>query len=419
MSTPRDRRLHVTYDEFGNIVLTDAKTEPASRPQPHNPMEKALSALEASLSPRPLPSTPKPTVGMSWRECLTDTDDHAWETERALPVTAPKPDPTAYVKEMLTTLRDTTHLALAEGMRQYTTSAKHAAPLVRDMSVSGASGLQSIWNFLTQPVWVPGKNTSVKEYSRGTLFLLDIARFGTTFAFIFAVLFVGMNYQSFWQIASSNITKLVSGVSLTADAQSDSAIHARKQGNLLSYLPTVGPPDNRVVIPKLGLNVPLVHPPTDALLRQDWAQVEADIQQALEKGVVHYPGTARPGQAGNFFVTGHSSYYAWGEGDFKYVFARLHELVPGDEYTVFFGGDEHRYVVRSKTEVLPSDVTVLDQPADARMATLMTCTPIGTTLRRLIVRAEEVDLVTGEPLRVGERSGEALPQRPALEALPI
>jgi hypothetical protein len=49
----------------------------------------------------------------------------------------------------------------------------------------------------------------------------------------------------------------------------------------------------------------------------------------------------------------------------------------------------------------------------------MTCTPVGTTLRRLIVKAEEVDPVSGEVLKVGERTSVAAPASVPLEALPI
>ena len=167
---------------------------------------------------------------------------------------------------------------------------------------------------------------------------------------------------------------------------------------------------NTLRIPSLEITAPVVYVDEKG---------EKAYQDALQHGVVHYPGTARPGQAGNFFVTGHSSYYPLAKGDYKSVFARLHELESGDEYWVYFGGDKHRYVVRSKKEVQPTDVTVLDQPVDARVATLMTCTPIGTTLRRLIVRAEEVDLKTGKPLAVGERADQDRPSQPLLEALPI
>jgi sortase A len=159
----------------------------------------------------------------------------------------------------------------------------------------------------------------------------------------------------------------------------------------------------------------------DALVKEDWKQFENDIQTALRDGVVHYPGSAKPGQAGNFFVTGHSSYYAWDSGKYKSVFARLGELVSGDTYTVYYNGDKHTYKVISKKEVLPSDVSVLDQPSGRRYSTLMTCTPVGTTLRRLIVTAEEIDPLTGQALKVGQRPTENEEQNviSRLEALPI
>jgi LPXTG-site transpeptidase (sortase) family protein len=272
----------------------------------------------------------------------------------------------------------------------------------------------------------------VKQYSRGTLFFLDVVRFGSTFALIFGLLFLTLNYRSFWEIARADVisavdtpmignkdadaAKDIAATLTTADRTSDSG---RKQGELLAFLPPVGPPENRLLIPKLNLNVPIVHPATEALLKQDWAQVENDIQTALENGVVHYPGTARPGQAGNFFVTGHSSYYPWAPGEYKNVFARLGALTVGDEYWVYFRGDKHRYKIIQKKEIVPSDVTVLDQPEDKRLSTLMTCTPVGTTLRRLILVAQEIDPVAGTPLTVGDQSQNGVVPKVNLEALPI
>jgi LPXTG-site transpeptidase (sortase) family protein len=193
---------------------------------------------------------------------------------------------------------------------------------------------------------------------------------------------------------------------------------SQNEGDLLSFLPPVGPPEHRLIIPKLNLNVPVTIPSYEALLREDWSQVETDIQKALEGGVVHYPGTAKPGQAGNFFITGHSSYYPWAPGNYKTVFARLGDLTVGDEYWVYYGGDKHRYVVTSVTEVKPSNVDVLDQPVDRRMSTLMTCVPVGTTLRRLIVAAEEVDPETGEVMAIGAQPVREL-KRVGVEMLPI
>lgn len=305
---------------------------------------------------------------------------------------------------------------LSEGTRQYQTSIVDSIQVSRSAVESMKNGTVRLWSFLTQPVWVPGRNNEPRQYGRGTLFLLDTVRFGGTFASLFVVLFVTLNFQSFWSIAQSYVTPLTdvtSGKQMAdaADTLSEKlkhipslAVAGSDGGDLTAFLPPVGPPDNRLIIPKLNLNVPIEVPPNTDLLKEDWAALEEDIQSSLENGVVHYPGTARPGQAGNFFVTGHSSYFPWAPGKFKSVFARLGELNVGDEYWVYYGGDKFRYVIEGKKEIKPSDVSVLDQPISKRMGTLMTCTPIGTTLRRLILTAKEVDPVTGASMEVGEHA---------------
>lgn len=291
--------------------------------------------------------------------------------------------------------------------------------------------VKSFGRFLSQPVLVPARKKRVKQYSRGTLFMLDIVRFGGTFATIFAVLFSAMNYESFVAIASARIEPILAFTNLdnSASVQASLAEKLRQvpmlptagdgDEGLAAHLPVVGPPGDLLIIPTLNLRAPIVSPPTDSLIREDWAKLEEDIQFSLQSGVVHYPGTAEPGQAGNFFLTGHSSYFPWAEGAYKSVFARLGELDVGDEYWVYHGGDKHRYVIESKKEIVPSDVSVLDQPVGKRISTIMTCTPVGTTLRRLIIQAQEVDPITGEPMDVGEhQQQEALPSI-KLEALPI
>ncbi len=276
-----------------------------------------------------------------------------------------------------------------------------------------------------------GKKKKPQPHSKTFLFMVDTIRFGGTFAAIFLLLFVGINAPSFWSITKAqlalgedvqtvqNLRKLTEQSNdpetVTRITQQDAMADA---ASLISALPLVGPPENRLVIPTLGENIPIVDPPTSALLKEDWNQFEKDIQGSLQKGVVHYPGTAKPGQAGNFFLTGHSSYYPWDPGKYKEVFARLNELSIGDEYSVYYGGDLHTYRVTKKVEVKPSNVSVLDQPTDKRIATLMTCTPVGTTLRRLIVQAEEIDPVTKTVLHVGEHSRDDL--APAkMDVLPI
>jgi LPXTG-site transpeptidase (sortase) family protein len=317
---------------------------------------------------------------------------------------------------------------LQESARQYQSSLIDGTVAGKDAARSLRGNAKRFWIFLKQPVWIPNKQKQPVQYSRGTLFLLDTVRFGGTFAVLFGVLFAAMNFQSFSTIAFSYIEPLAQVTGIVQAHDSDDQIAEKlktvdshnetSDGQNAQFLPPVGPPENRLVIPKLNLNVPIVIPPMDALIAEDWKKLEEEIQAGLHDGVVHYPGTARPGKPGNFFLTGHSSYFPWDDGKYKSVFARLGELKTGDEYWVFYNGDKYRYIVQNKKEIKPSDVTVLDQPIDERISTLMTCTPIGTTLRRLIISAQEVDPVTGKPLEVGEHANEEMP-KVKMDMLPI
>lgn len=421
------------YDDDGNVILPGF----AARQRESADEEHMKAHLHGAFAEREDRATPAPEEqNVEW--IIVEDEPaalHKLEIS-ADEATAAQCNPRipllVHVQKRIIAVRRITRDAVREGAMQYRVSIGTGTPLLRRALDDLARIWDAIWNFLAQPVWVPTRKKQIKEYSRGSLFLLDILRFGGTFAVIFCGLFLALNYDSFWQIASSKISVLLSSPAIDApeDKADDAVVEmlrasamqsqdARERGELLSFLPSVGPPDNRLLIPRLNLNVPLVTPPMESLLQQNWTQVETDIQNALVGGVVHYPGTARPGQAGNFFVTGHSSYYPWAPGKFKTVFARLPELKPGDEYWVYYKGDRHRYIVTEKKEVLPSDVTVLDQPENKRISTLMTCTPIGTTLRRLIVQAAEIDPLSGQPLKIGERARKDAAPQMKLEALPI
>lgn len=248
---------------------------------------------------------------------------------------------------------------------------------------------------------------------------VESMRFVGTFTAVFLFLFVSLNFGSYFQMIQARLMPERGVAERTALLAMTNPLLREK---LLSVpaLPTAGrnndalpsvlsvtPPDNRLIVPAIGKNVPLVEVSADALKRADWNTFEKDIQHALRFGIVHYPGTAVPGQIGNAFFTGHSSYYPLFAGKYKDVFALLPTLEIGDEYSIYYEGKLHRYRIADKFEVSPRDVSVLDQPADRRMSTLMTCTPIGTTLRRLILQADEIDLLTGEMLEVA--GGDAAP----------
>jgi LPXTG-site transpeptidase (sortase) family protein len=137
---------------------------------------------------------------------------------------------------------------------------------------------------------------------------------------------------------------------------------------------------NRVFVPRLGIDVPLVYATETR---------EQAFQKALESGVVHFPGTALPGQLGNVYIFGHSSDYPWAKGDYKTAFALLPKIVLDDEIIVNDEvGTAFRYRVVKTLVVKPDELWVLDQPVDRKLLTLQTSYPIGTALRRYIVQAE-------------------------------
>lgn len=150
---------------------------------------------------------------------------------------------------------------------------------------------------------------------------------------------------------------------------------------------SVSAADDRLVIPSLALSVPIKDISFDPLFEKDEKLLNDVIQTTLREGVVRYPGTAEPGKRGNTFITGHSSYYLWDPGAYKDVFAVLPKIKADAEIKVFYRQKEYRYRVKELKEVWPSQVDVLNQTNDYRL-TLMTCTPVGTNLRRFIVVAE-------------------------------
>ncbi len=147
------------------------------------------------------------------------------------------------------------------------------------------------------------------------------------------------------------------------------------------------PTENTITIPKINIHAPVQYEPSVA---------EANIQHALESGVVHYGNTALPGQAGNVAIFGHSSNDWWEPGNFKFVFVLLDKLAPGDRLTVDYQSKRYTYEVTGSKVVEPTDVSVLN-PTAAPTLSLITCTPPGTSLRRLVVTARQVD---PDPTRV-------------------
>ena len=126
----------------------------------------------------------------------------------------------------------------------------------------------------------------------------------------------------------------------------------------------VGSTVGRIEIPRLGVSA-VIRAGSDA--------------RTLRLAVGYIPGTALPGDRGNFGLAGHRDTF----------FRKLRDINPDDEIRIVTADGVFNYYVQRTTIVMPQDVWVLDPTADPAL-TLVTCYPfnyIGSAPKRFIVRA--------------------------------
>jgi len=108
----------------------------------------------------------------------------------------------------------------------------------------------------------------------------------------------------------------------------------------------------------------------------------------LKSSLIQYPQTALPGQLGDAIIFGHSVLpQFFNSKNYLTIFSTLYTLKQGDEIIANYGGIEYKYIVDEMFEVKPTDLSVLAQNYNHKNLTLITCTPPGTYLRRLVIRS--------------------------------
>ena len=143
--------------------------------------------------------------------------------------------------------------------------------------------------------------------------------------------------------------------------------------------------DNRLMIPKLNVDVPVnfgIANDTDT------------INMAMENGVAQFsiPGaSAMPGEIGNLVITGHSAGDIYSNNQYKFIFSGLERLNAGDLVYIDYQGIRYTYSIIKKETVEPNNVSALVYETSKPMLTLITCTPLGTSRYRLLVTAEQVN----------------------------
>lgn len=137
----------------------------------------------------------------------------------------------------------------------------------------------------------------------------------------------------------------------------------------------------QIDIPKLNISVPLV-----------WTKDTSDFDKDLAKGVVHYPGTAMPGEVGTAYISGHSSNYSWAKGSYNKIFETLDGLKQYDSFSITVTDMNNKkvtfhYVVTDKS-VFKADDQAQFASRNKSVVALSTCWPIGTSSKRLVVFGE-------------------------------
>jgi LPXTG-site transpeptidase (sortase) family protein len=213
-------------------------------------------------------------------------------------------------------------------------------------------------------------------------------------AFLSVGLFGLANFQAFVQIArydraisgteveavvtAQSPAGLFGDVAGTASPSPQPAVIAEPDQQRQSAERSVATP-SRLAIPSIGLIAPMV-----------WNIEEQAVQRSLQRGLVHYKGTAKPGQEGNMVVFGHSSDYFWKRNPYATIFALLPKVAIGDLVTVTDAqGVTHQYRVDGKKVVSPFQRSVMEYTPGHQL-TLITCYPVGTSLNRYIITAQLV-----------------------------
>lgn len=137
-----------------------------------------------------------------------------------------------------------------------------------------------------------------------------------------------------------------------------------------------------LIVPKINLEIPVVYNVNTI--------DESAVLNGLESGVVHYADTPLPGQNGNLVIVGHSSNNIFNPGKYKFAFVLLNRLDIGDTFYLQKDGKRYTYQIYKKAVVDPSDVSVLGSADKPATASLITCDPPGTSLRRLVVTGEQI-----------------------------
>ncbi len=152
--------------------------------------------------------------------------------------------------------------------------------------------------------------------------------------------------------------------------------------------------ENKLIIPKLNVDVPL-----------NFGYDASEAMSAMNHGVVHYRingASAYPGEIGNFVVLGHSAGDVYSANQYKFIFSGLERLEEGDIIYVHYNSMRYTYKMVGREIILPTEVEKLTEPKEVPTLLMVTCWPLGTSQKRLVIHAEQISPSTTEATKQEE-----------------
>lgn len=149
------------------------------------------------------------------------------------------------------------------------------------------------------------------------------------------------------------------------------------------------PPGNRLIIPKISVDVPI----QDVMTEKPVSEItKADYDKELYNGVVRYPTTATPSSKlnnGQTMLFGHTSYESWKKNEYGSVFAKIPALQKWDTVQSVWNGSLYTYRVIEKRVISPSKLdAIYNEFNDGNFISLVGCYPLWTTKERIVIIAE-------------------------------
>lgn len=127
------------------------------------------------------------------------------------------------------------------------------------------------------------------------------------------------------------------------------------------------PAGNRMVIPSIGVDMPILEGPDQSTLDRG--------------GIWRIPGTSDPIKGGNMVLSGHRWQYLPPSSLTLYL---LDKVKNGEPVLVYWQGQEYDYVITRRDVVSPDRVDILANTPEPRL-TIFTCTPVFSTKFRLVL----------------------------------